>query len=181
MRRRILLRLLAATPLVVAALLAAFYFVDGSDRSAAASAPPARPALNGQVTQDTINNTICSKSGWASDVRRKSVSWMQTRKRELLQQREGYRFIGAGAFFQLDHIVPIELGGAATDDSNVALQPIGEATCKDGVEHCLRAKVCKGEVSLAEAQKAIAGNWQDAKTKYCAHTKPCLRLLQWAD
>jgi hypothetical protein len=152
------------------------------------SEPPHRPCvqagascagLNGRVAQETIKDTIC-KSGWAKDVRGKSSSWQQTKKRKLLQ-REGYHWLGAGALFQLDHIVPIELGGAVEDDSNVVLQPIREATCKDGVEHCLSAKVCKGEVLLAEAQKAIARDWRQAKATYCAHTKPCLRLPRWAD
>jgi hypothetical protein len=187
--RRVLLWV-AAVALVAAVLLVAFYFAAAfdADRSASASAlprtlevpAPARPALNGQVTQETINDTIC-KSGWAREVRSKASSWLRKKKRELLLQREGYHWIGAGALFQLDHIVPIELGGAAEDDSNVVLQPIGEAACKDGVEHCLSAKVCsKGDhhLPLDEAQKAIIGDWRQAKATYCAHTKPCLRLPQ---
>lgn len=81
--------------------------------------------------------------------------------------------------------MPIELGGAVEDDSNVVLQPIGEATCKDGVEHCLSAQVCNkgnGALPLEKAREAIADDWRQAKATYCAHTKPCwLNLPQWSD
>lgn len=99
--RRVLFWLVAATLLITAALVAAFYVAIAIDadniRPRMQEMPPrwAKPklngaqlALNGQVTQETINDTIC-KRGWAREVRTKSVSWLQKKKRELLLQREG--------------------------------------------------------------------------------------------
>lgn len=152
---------LAAVLLVAVVAIVAFYVAISrdADRPRRVKAKRLPPALNGQVTQETINDTICA-SGWTSKERRKAASWLQSKKRELLSRREGYGWPGAGAVFQLDHMVPIELGGAVEDDCNVALQWIGEAICKDGVEHCLAAKVCKGEIPLDVAQKAIADDWR---------------------
>lgn len=65
----------------------------------------------------------------------------------------------------LDQLVPIALGGAPTDYRNLWLQSwAGQegAPKKDGLETLLNRRVCNGQLSLADAQQAVAMNWIDA-------------------
>jgi hypothetical protein len=117
-----------------------------------------RPVLNPAVTQATIAATICI-SGWTRTVR-PYVSEMKKIKAELLaaigepiEHRNRY---------ELDHIIPLALGGAVIDRRNLALQPIEEAHQKDAVEACLSSLVCQGKVELQDAQSAISEDWRKA-------------------
>jgi hypothetical protein len=64
--------------------------------------------------------------------------------------------------YELDHIVPLALGGALIDRRNLALQPIDEAREKDAVEVCLSSLVCQGNIALDDAQSAIFEDWRRA-------------------
>jgi hypothetical protein len=74
-----------------------------------------------------------------------------------------YRLYGIprGTPAELDHLVPIGLGG-----SNAIINLWPEAgrvpNPKDLVENRLRAAVCAGTVTLAAAQQAIAADWMTA-------------------
>jgi hypothetical protein len=118
----------------------------------------AKPALNPAVTQETIATTICS-TGWTRTVR-PYVADMKRIKAEMLaaigepiERRNRY---------ELDHIVPLALGGDPIDRRNVALQPIDEAREKDAVEVCLSSLVCQGKIALEDAQSAIWEDWRKA-------------------
>lgn len=69
---------------------------------------------------------------------------------------------------EVDHLIPLELGGS-NDMKNLWPQPDdprpGDAE-KDSLEDDLHARVCKGEMSLADAQKCIASNWVGCWEKY---------------
>lgn len=68
-----------------------------------------------------------------------------------LQPRHGY---------QRDHITPICLGGADTEQ-NVAYEPLAEAHKKDRLEHFACRAVCNGEMSLPDAQAMfLGGGWK---------------------
>ncbi len=58
--------------------------------------------------------------------------------------------------YELDHIIPLALGGAVIDRRNLALQLIGEARQKDAIEVCLSSLVCQGKIDLEDAQSAIS-------------------------
>ena len=64
--------------------------------------------------------------------------------------------------YELDHLIPLALGGAAIDRRNLALQPIAEARQKDAVEVCLSSLVCQGKLQLEDAQSAIWEDWRKA-------------------
>jgi len=65
--------------------------------------------------------------------------------------------------YTLDHLVPLELGGAPFDVRNVWPQPKAEAARKDVVEERLRALVCeRHSLALTTAQAAIARDWTSA-------------------
>ena len=65
--------------------------------------------------------------------------------------------------FELDHFIPLELGGHPTDKQNLWPQP-WEGSCgahaKDAMENDLHRKVCAKRMTLSDAQVAITkGCW----------------------
>jgi hypothetical protein len=73
-----------------------------------------------------------------------------------------YGDTGSMAAYEYDHLVPLELGGATNDPRNLWPQPGASPNPKDAVEDELRAAVCDGRLSLAQAQRAIAHDWVSA-------------------
>lgn len=74
--------------------------------------------------------------------------------------------------YEIDHLVPLELGGA-NDIKNLWPEPNdhprpGALNSKDLLENKLHAMVCAGQLSMTEAQKAIAANWVAVYRKYYA-------------
>lgn len=70
--------------------------------------------------------------------------------------------------FEVDHLISLELGGS-NDIANLWPQPyFGKVNAhdKDALENKLHALVCRGAVSLDEAQRAIASDWTAALAKY---------------
>jgi hypothetical protein len=70
--------------------------------------------------------------------------------------------------YQLDNLVPLELGG---DNSKANLWPMpligrGSPTLKDALATRLHALVCTSKLPLATAQAAIAANWWTAYQQY---------------
>lgn len=64
--------------------------------------------------------------------------------------------------FEIDHLIPIELGGSTDDIRNLWPQAIASAKVKDRIENRLHDAVCAGKVSLTKAQIAIARDWKTA-------------------
>jgi len=63
--------------------------------------------------------------------------------------------------FEVDHLIPLELGGDNTL-ANLwaqATEPRPGRHEKDRVENFLHHRVCTGELELREAQEAIATDW----------------------
>lgn len=56
--------------------------------------------------------------------------------------------------YEVDHRISLELGGS-NDRKNLWIEPIADARRKDVVENRLHRQMCKGEISLAEAQHMI--------------------------
>jgi len=61
--------------------------------------------------------------------------------------------------YELDHYIPIELGGAPKDPNNLWMQVLSEARLKDVQETSLHKRVCKGNITLKKAQNTIR-TWQ---------------------
>lgn len=74
--------------------------------------------------------------------------------------------------FEYDHLVALELGGAANDSRNLWPEPDYPSPSgfylnpKDHLERALNRLVCAGRMPLAEAQRLIAGNWVSAYARY---------------
>src|SRR5262249_51741302 len=67
-----------------------------------------------------------------------------------------------GRRYEIDHIVPIGLGGS-NDPANLYPQGTSNASpvfrVKNTLENRLRALVCGGQLKLAPTQRAIARDW----------------------
>lgn len=116
-------------------------------------------ALNADVRQDTIQQTICIP-GYAASVR-PSTNYTSGIKAKLLRER-GLPPSSATEF-ELDHRIPLALGGHPRSLANLQLQHWeGEdgAKKKDVLERRLQALVCSGRLSLRDAQRDIYRDWQ---------------------
>lgn len=117
-------------------------------------------ANNPAVTQDNIATTICAK-GWLADVRPKQAQSWKFKKRLLVAQhryKNGHRYI-------LDHVIPLEIGGAPLDAQNFMLQSYRASLTKDKVEDSLHNQVCKGTITLDHARVMILDWKRLSRTK----------------
>jgi hypothetical protein len=109
-----------------------------------------------RITQASIAATIC-RAGWTATVR-PPASATDHAKRDVAYPAYG---IPAATPSELDHLVPLELGGS-NDITNLWVEVGRVPNVKDATENRLRAEVCAGRVSLAAAQLAIAADWETA-------------------
>jgi hypothetical protein len=69
------------------------------------------------------------------------------------------------AAFKIDHLIPVELGGADTIDNlwpqSLRARPYG-ADRKELLAEVLRLKVVRGQMTLEEAQELMRNDWIDA-------------------
>jgi len=140
----------------------------------AASAAFADRALNPVVKQSTIGQTICVP-GYAKGVR-PATSYTNGVKQMLMQRAKMNPSLAQ--YYELNHIIPLALGGHPRKLDNLALQiREGEngAERKDRIETKLQCLVCSHQVTLAEAQREILEDWQAAYHKYagvkCHHRR----------
>jgi hypothetical protein len=116
-------------------------------------------AVDPAVMQADIGSTICV-AGYTATVRPPE------------SQTEAFKFghaypdygIAPGAESELDHLVPLELGGA-NDAANLWPEAGSLPNSKDAVERALNRAVCDGQVTLARAQLAIARDWETAESR----------------
>jgi hypothetical protein len=82
---------------------------------------------------------------------------------------------GAHHQYEVDHLVPLEIGGS-DDDKNLWPQPrrsierVWNAERKNELENKLHALICTGEIDPEIAQRAIADDWTEAYRKYTGRT-----------
>ena len=124
-------------------------------------------ALNRDVTQDSIGETICIQ-GWTRTVRPPEPYTEDLKRRQIREFGYADRRLG---HYEEDHLVPLDLGGSPTDPRNLWPQPRRsddgwDADRKDELEYALNRLVCSGQVPLAEAQRAIARDWIAAYRRY---------------
>jgi hypothetical protein len=122
-------------------------------------------ALNADVRQETIQQTICVP-GYTASVR-PSTTYTNGVKLKLLRER-GLP-ASAAAEFELDHRTPLALGGHPRNPQNLMLQPWegpDGAKVKDRLERRLQQLVCAGKLLLDDARRAIYFDWQGAYRTY---------------
>ncbi len=121
-----------------------------------AARPSLHPgAISPAVTQANIQSTICSY-GYTDSVRPpESVS-----EPEKEASLAAYGDAGPLHDYEYDHLVPLELGGAANDPRNLWPEKRGASpNPKDELEDRLNEMVCAGQIPLATAQREIARDW----------------------
>jgi len=120
-------------------------------------------ATNPDVTQSTINSTICV-SGWTATVRPPTSYTNALKKQGIIDY--GYSDTNMSDYEE-DHFIPLELGGAPRDPKNLWPEPHSgskNSYSKDAVENRVKKAVCAGQVALVPAQKAMAANWTTAES-----------------
>jgi len=138
--------------------------IQSPSPSSIASPPPADAchaaavtycALNPAVTQATIATTICV-SGWTATVRPPS-SYTSSLK---VEQLAAFGYADQNPRdYEEDHRVPLELGGAPRDTSNLSPERGASPNPKDSAENSARADVCAGRVTLQQEQVAFVASW----------------------
>lgn len=116
-------------------------------------------AIDPAVTQADIGSTICV-SGYTATVRPPES---QTGAFKFGQAYPAYG-LPSGTESELDHLVPLELGGA-NDAANLWPEAGPVPNAKDSVENALNKAVCDGRIRLARAQRAIARDWETAESR----------------
>ncbi len=118
-------------------------------------------AIAPAVTQADIARTICH-SGYTETVR-PPESVTEPEKRASLKAYGDRKPLH---YYEYDHLVPLELGGAPNDPRNLWPEPGASPNPKDSLEDRLNSRVCDGTIKLAAAQLAIARNWVSAYRRY---------------
>jgi hypothetical protein len=137
-----------------------YRYLDGKPLPDPACTPG---AVNPEVTQESLDRTIC-RPGYSSGIRPpRSVT-----DREKQLSARAYGYTGSFRTAELDHLVPLSVGGDPNDPRNLWLQPNDDPTAKDttnakdDVGWLLYRAVCDRRVELEAAQRAIATNWVTA-------------------
>ena len=113
--------------------------------------------LDRRVTQANIAITIC-RPGYARSVRPPFAHSNRMKHRVM----RTYGVTGNIHQYELDHLIPLELGGCPYCETNLWPEPrnvFPGAKEKDEVEDYLHYKVCSQEMALSEAQREIASDW----------------------
>jgi hypothetical protein len=112
--------------------------------------------IDPSVTQENIETTIC-RAGYTETVRpSRSVAYHLK-----VRVMAAYGRNDPPSEYELDHFIPLELGGCPDCVSNLwpePRHPFG-AKEKDIVENYLRRRVCAGDMTLRDAQDAITRDW----------------------
>ena len=123
--------------------------------------------FNSQVKQGNINTTIASPAGQQlCDLHRRT----QMGLKHVMLARAGLDASEATKY-ELDHFVPLALGGHPRSDDNLWLQPwdgAWNARIKGRLERTLQVMVCAGKLTLHAARTAIQHGWRAAYRKYIA-------------
>jgi hypothetical protein len=117
-------------------------------------------ATDPRVTQANIHSTICV-NGYTRKVRPPTSYTNPVKTAEM----RAYGDTGPKSSYELDHLIPLELGGAPRSTLNLWPEPLAGGTganSKDRVENELHRRVCSGALALGVAQQRIASNWRTA-------------------
>ncbi len=123
-------------------------------------------AIDPDVTQSDIHQTICRPGGFTSSVRPPEGITEPVK----YQAMKAYGFYDgrSAKAYEFDHLIPLELGGSSSTynlwpEADVGLTSRYINNTKDQVEDDLHAAVCAGRITLREAQDAIATDWVSAE------------------
>lgn len=148
--------------LLACGLCMAFPFAIASDLPNPTLTPG---AINTEITQLNINQTVCVK-GYTKTIRPPTYYTNRLKKRQIREY--GYQNHNPRDYEE-DHLIALSIGGNPTDPKNLWPEPRNSewsAAKKDALELVLHKMVCKGGISLVNAQKAMGSNWITAWKQY---------------
>lgn len=122
--------------------------------------PP--PEVTGMIDVDTSRDpasTICNPK-WSTKSIRPPVSYtnpIKVKDVARYNQLNGTHWKPSDG--ELDHLISLELGGSPSSTLNLWFEPGKIPNQKDKVENYLNSSVCRGEISLGEAQREITSDW----------------------
>jgi hypothetical protein len=115
-------------------------------------------ATNPDVTQTNVGETVCTK-GFTKTIRPPAYF---TNKLKKIQIRQ-YGYANSNPRdYEEDHLIALSIGGAPQDAKNLWPQPRNSewgADKKNQLEFVLYKMLCAGEISLIDAQLAMATDW----------------------
>lgn len=127
--------------------------------------PPDVPgAVDPTITQANIGRTIC-RPGYARSVRPAYAITGPLKRRMMADQHPGEPL----SAYELDHLIPISLGGAPLDRRDLWLQPRQgpmNADDKNVLAYVLWRLVCTRQVPLDVARYDISHDWTRAYQLY---------------
>jgi hypothetical protein len=136
-----------------------------SSNRAALLPPPETPgAIDPAISQANIDATIC-RPGYARAARPAYAITGPLKRRMMDAQHPGERM----ADYELDHLIPISIGGAPLNKRDLWLQPRqGQANAgdKNVLAYVLWRLVCTHQVPLQTAQHDISRDWTRAYQLY---------------
>lgn len=121
-------------------------------------------ATDPAITQANIDATVC-RPGYARSARPSYDVTGPLKRRMMDVEHPGEPM----ADYELDHLIPISLGGAPLDPRDLWLQPRrGQANAgdKNVLAYVLWRLVCERRLPLATAQTAISRDWTQAYATY---------------
>ncbi|HUY86703.1 MAG TPA: HNH endonuclease signature motif containing protein [Acidimicrobiales bacterium] len=144
-------------------------WAQASDGYALADRSCTPGAVDSAVNQADIGTTICRPGGYTSTVRA-PVQFTEAVKPQLMA---AYSATGRRSSYELDHLIPLGLGGSnaisnlwpePNQGSPAQFDPTDPygINAKDGVEDALHQAVCNGQMSLVDAQMRIVSDWTTA-------------------
>lgn len=124
----------------------------------------AAPALNPDVTPETIQQTICRK-GYTKTIR-PSSTYTNGIKFRLMRGAEIDESLANK--YALDHIIALAIGGSPGSLENLQLMTAKENSRKARIEVKLQCLVCTGQVPLDVAQEKMYTNWEATYWEYAS-------------
>lgn len=121
------------------------------------------PTLTPGAVRTTNVGEICSTP--TSQLRH----WSRDRDDKIM--REYGLPTGAHPSFEVDHLIPLCLGGADSDpnlwpEPRRSIEPVFNAERKDELEARMCSLACSGQLDVRQAQREISEDWTSAYGKY---------------
>lgn len=119
------------------------------------------------VRTDNLRTTVCI-SGYSKNHRPAEAVTGPIKRERMTAYGFGDRRLSD---FELDHLIPISLGGSPTATANLWVEfndhpNSSDQNSKDTLEQVLFGQLCAGRVGLDEARRAIAADWPAAYRRY---------------
>ena len=140
-------------------ILATFLFVH---QFCIAGDLPDKNLTPGVANPQLTRAVICSKSFKTGDYR-------NVPEAKKLQVFKRYGIDPKSDKWEIDHLIAIEAGGSNAVENlwpqSYTTKPYG-AHQKDRLENLIHKKICSGELSLEDGQKALSQNWIESYQRY---------------